>query len=97
MIYITFKIKLIKRSIKHSILQDQALTQIKITSKVYLRMRKLKYSEAINEAIFLEMKKIIRGIILGLGCDDQRHFGTTIGLKKFGKIGYSTCRHLKMH
>ena len=50
-------------------------------------MRKLKYSEAINEAIFLEMKRDNKIIILGLGCDDPKGiFGTTIGLKeKFGK------------
>ena len=45
-------------------------------------MRKLKYSEAINEAIFLEMKRDNKIIILGLGCDDPKGiFGTTIGLK----------------
>ncbi len=50
-------------------------------------MRKLKYSEAINEAFSLAMKKDKKIIILGLGCDDPKGiFGTTLGLKdKFGK------------
>ena len=49
-------------------------------------MRKLKYSEAINEALFMSMRKDKKTIILGLGADDPKGiFGTTIGLKeKFG-------------
>lgn len=50
-------------------------------------MRKLKYSQAINEALDLSMSKNKRVIILGLGSDDPKGiFGTTHGLKeKFGK------------
>ncbi len=50
-------------------------------------MRKLKYSQAINEALVLSMSKNKRVIVLGLGSDDPKGiFGTTHGLKeKFGK------------
>ena len=50
-------------------------------------MRKLKYSQAINEALVLSMNKNKRVIVLGLGSDDPKGiFGTTYGLKeKFGK------------
>ncbi len=49
-------------------------------------MRKLKYSQAINEALKLAMSKDKKTIILGLGADDPKGiFGTTKGLKeKFG-------------
>lgn len=49
-------------------------------------MRKLKYSEAINEALTISMKQNKKVIVLGLGCDDPKGiFGTTKGLKeKFG-------------
>lgn len=49
-------------------------------------MRKLKFSEAINEAISQSMMKNKRVIVVGLGSDDPKGiFGTTLGLKeKFG-------------
>ena len=50
-------------------------------------MRKLKYSQAINEALVLSMSKNKRVIVLGLGSDDPKGiFGTTNGLKE--KFGY---------
>ena len=50
-------------------------------------MRKLKYSDAINEAIFLAMELSSDVITFGLGVPDPKGvFGTTLGLQeKFGK------------
>jgi len=49
--------------------------------------RKISFVKAVNEALFVAMKKEKKVICFGLGVDDpKRIFGTTIGLKeKFGK------------
>ena len=49
--------------------------------------RKISFVKAVNEALFIAMKKEKKVICFGLGIDDpKRIFGTTIGLKeKFGK------------
>ena len=51
-----------------------------------MNFRKLKFSESINEAMILSMKKDKNIICYGLGMDDpKRIFGTTKKLKeKFG-------------
>ena len=51
-----------------------------------MKFRKLKFSESINEAMILSMKKDKNIICYGLGMDDpKRIFGTTKKLKeKFG-------------
>lgn len=48
--------------------------------------RKISFTEAINEALFIAMKKEKKVICYGLGIDDpKRIFGSTVGLKeKFG-------------
>ena len=59
--------------------------------------RKLTYSQAINEALEISLKKDRKVIALGLGVDDPKGiFGTTKGLKKNLTIRYLICLQLKM-
>ena len=60
-------------------------------------IRKLTYSQAINEALEISLKKDRKVIALGLGVDDPKGiFGTTKGLKKNLITRYLICLQLKM-
>lgn len=58
----------------------------KIFTKMYISKKKriLKFSESINEALFLSMKKNNNVLLMGLGIDDPKAiFSTTLNLNKF--------------
>lgn len=58
----------------------------KIFTKMYISKNKriLKFSESINEALFLSMKKNSNILLMGLGIDDPKAiFSTTLNLNKF--------------
>ena len=53
------------------------------TNSIKMKFRKLKFSESINEAMILSMKRQKNIICYGLGVDDpKRIFNTTIKLKE---------------